>query len=108
MTPEIQRIIIAEIEGFKRIGMVSGSTQLMGELPPLRGWIPIPDYPNDLNACHEMERSLTFEQAGRYERLLVEVSRPKDGSIPPPSYGYEAKHRTEAFLRLHGKWKESC
>jgi hypothetical protein len=57
-TPEYLRIFIAENLGFKRIGLIEGSSELMGELPPTRGWIRIPDYPNDLNAMHEAEKLL--------------------------------------------------
>jgi hypothetical protein len=32
---------------------------------------PFPDYPNDLNACHEIERTLTYNQCSRYEDVLL-------------------------------------
>lgn len=57
-----------------------------------------PNYPSDLNACHEMEKVLTYEQICDYGDWL-----PKDdwGLIHAT-----AAQRAEAFLRTIGKWEE--
>ena len=90
MTPEAQRIAIAEACGWKT-----------GYRDP-EAWHPLPDYLNDLNAMHESEKVLTNEQLEVYCNILHK-----------PNHGvYWAIHataaqRAEAFLRTIGKWEEA-
>ena len=79
-------------------------------------WIPVPDYPNDLNACAEMEKRLTAGQrmayttflsricagspAGTYEKPVHIKAKPAITAIRAT-----ASQRCEAFLRAKGLWK---
>ena len=90
MTPEQQRIAIAEACGWKT-----------GYRDP-EAWHPLPDYLNDLNAMHEAEGILTNEQIEVYCSFLQK-----------PQWGIwwgihaTAAQRAEAFLRTIGKWEEA-
>jgi hypothetical protein len=101
MTPEAQRIAIAEACGWS--GMSLGS--VVGFTPKKKLATVIPDFLNDLNAMHEAEKVLTYEQWSRYVDYLI------DGEDSTAPYrGYEAIHataaqRAEAFLRTIGKWR---
>ena len=112
MTPEAQRIAIAEACGwtatvdddqFWRATRADGSmtSDLWCSMSSV--WnVGIPDYLNDLNAMHEAEKVLTNEQLEVYCNILHK-----------PNHGvYWAIHataaqRAEAFLRTIGKWKEA-
>lgn len=73
-----------------------------------RGWVKvgdgetqamIPDYCNDLNAMHEVEKIMTADQWYEYDR-----------SMPlrdPQKMHVTAAQRAEAFLRTLGKWEEA-
>lgn len=62
----------------------------------------VPNYPEDLNACHEMEKSLGDEQQKRlYVDHLAWLMRKGEFTVMAP-----ARQRAEAFLRTVGKWKE--
>ena len=72
MTPEQQRIAIAEACGWTPVAGVGWSHP---DLPPaanIYGRVP-PDYLNDLNAMHEAWRSLTDEQSTKAAWMLVQV-----------------------------------
>jgi hypothetical protein len=61
---------------------------------------PFPDYPNDLNACHEFERALTAKQCVTYEDALTYIW--KRGKMHCPADGMQlhatARQRCEAFV----------
>lgn len=61
---------------------------------------PHPDYLNDLNACHEMEKALSLDQKIQYDKHLAE--HPDVGF----TWGATAAQRAEAFLRTIGKWED--
>jgi len=111
MTPEAQRIAIAESVGFRMItecddgphdgrlfGFPAGKT-LEQELP---------DYPCDLNAMHEVEKILTDDQAfpGYYDALAATGK-------PIPDYDQRhimcatAAQRAEAYLKTINRWDDS-
>ena len=132
MTPEAQRIAIAEACGWVAIeqlkeGFDSRRWEFytmepngypddneisvgdwVGKYNPEAKLQALPDYLNDLNAMHEVEKVLSrgvgYHQPGgfgRYKTLLAEVcgeQRPIDAT---------AAQRAEAFLRTNGKWEES-
>jgi hypothetical protein len=116
MTPEAQRIAIAEACGWKDCKLQANP--LNGEINWFAGIDPIvqceqsvPDYLSDLNAMHEAEEVLTEEQWDEYcWNLRVIVTR--NETIPPRgTRDFEIVHatvpkRTEAFLRTLGKWAE--
>lgn len=99
MTPEAQRIAIAEACGWKHIGTA--------KYLPLYGWIKvgplleIPDYPNDLNAMHEAEATLTRE-TNYYHQLLIRMNN-YDGLATVRA---TAAQRAEAFLRTLNLWRD--
>lgn len=59
-----------------------------------------PDYLNDLNACHEMEKVLTDEQYNKFEEIL-------DNLVPSNQRWLcaTASQRAEAFLKAIGRWR---
>ena len=120
MTPEQQRITIAEACGWKKTTQdVIGFT---GDVYAERGWLsPLgiyqraslnvpPDYLNDLNAMHEAEKSLNSSQQQQYLDQLDEHGVPLMGvgEINNTSEFWlvhaTAAQRAEAFLRTIGKW----
>lgn len=69
----------------------------------------IPDYPTDLNAMHEAEKTLTRKQ-GVHFRLWL--SRNSDGpnalflTVEQAMCHAAAHQRAEAFLRAIGRWRD--
>jgi hypothetical protein len=72
----------------------------------------LPDYCNDLNAMHEAEVTLDFEQAELFEDELYDVIfKNNDGLENPLSCRFSvwhatARQRAEAFLKTINKWEE--
>lgn len=70
----------------------------------------IPDYFHDLNACAEMEKVLTANQANLYRKMLDGITgQAYVGSRHPHlCYGHHATatQRAEAFGLTLGLWKE--
>lgn len=52
----------------------------------------VPDYPHDLNACHEMEKTLTAPESERYAEFILDILE-----IPTPFIGTARS----AFLTGH-------
>lgn len=75
-------------------------------------WVdyPLPDYPNDLNACHEFEQWLNLSEndgkglAARYCENL-EALFERDSCCWIETLGATAQQRCEAFLRTFDLWK---
>ena len=61
-------------------------------------WHFLPDYPNDLNAMHEAEKSLTPAQFRDYRKRL---NWRKDYGVTA-----EASERAEDFLKAINKWTD--
>lgn len=124
MTPAAQNIAIAE-----SLGYFPGShcfEQQIGEYEyEHRGDCPcggtgwnIPDYFNDLNACHEFEQTLTDEEYVKFSSGLDDIVT-RDafaaGTKPPfglPAtmlrhYSATAPQRCESYLRTKGLWDDS-
>jgi len=119
MTPEKQRIAIAEACGWtevKRFQIQNGPEHpwfIQGKTPTswkgkdVRPWLP--DFLNDLNAMHEAERALKDAECEIYMDTLTETSG-GDVDMGTASFcGYfaTAAQRAEAFLRTLGLWEES-
>lgn len=93
MTPEQQRIAIAEFCGW--IGIIAQ--------PYLQGYRPnhvgikslVPDYLNDLNAIHEAEEHLKRTNLGKWTLL---------DSHMQGKWHATAAQRAEALLKTIGKW----
>ena len=91
MTPEAQRIAIAEKHG---------TMQWSYALPKKRVAASVPDYLNDLNAMHDAEKVLTSQQIAPYVDLLEKMNE----KWATPAFATAAQ-RAEAFLRAIGKWE---
>jgi hypothetical protein len=108
MTPEKQRIAIAEACGWTRNGHLSWFHPTHGQQTSKDWDSPekaLPDYLTDLNAIHEAEKLLTDIEFIRYFRF-IEVMHPewiKEKTLIHAT----AADRAEAFLRTIGKWEES-
>jgi len=107
MNPEAQRIAIAEACGWKSPKHPE-VIEAIKDWPHSRdrgiwwmkpnskefAWLTdVPDYLNDLNACHEMEKVLDGSQILSYLVLLQ------------PNWFPTAAQRCEAFLITLGLWK---
>lgn len=114
MTPEAQRIAIAEVCGLKRHSQSHGVLVRWTEYYWLdrngKEYLEEPDYPNDLNAMHEAEKVLTFDpqldcQFHQYWNYLSALG-------PSGNVGRRillcatASQRAEAFLKTLGLWKD--
>lgn len=134
MTPEAQRIAIAEVCGkdiesfrFWRKGYNDtewresphyrtkevaeywrekeshwGETELVESICSHQN---LPDYLNDLNACHEMEKVLTDDQLEDYADHLHKWVA--SGSIGVAALRATAAQRCEAFLRTLNLWDDT-
>jgi hypothetical protein len=113
MTPEAQRIAIAEACGWKYNSAVdfwerNGSALIHGDKgKPTH----LPDYLLDLNAMHEAEKVLTPAQRERFRILLDQAVHKgfyQDGTHHSPDRSSAtAAQRAEAFLRALKLWHET-
>lgn len=125
MTPEAQRIAIAEAcgwrplksspqiwyhDGLKRHAFPHGGlihAQRMEKKLPCYEYL-LPDYLNDLNAMHEAEKTLKGMQCQNYQLWLIGFARGEHfiANKTPDCYEFHvtAAQRAEAFLRTIGKW----
>ena len=103
MTPEAQRIAIAEACGWTEISDW-GAGGINGK-HPTEPWVEvIPDYLNDLNAMHEAEKTLNFIKAAEYARILTSIAWQSEQPVFAPMTATAAQ-RAEAFLRTLNLWK---
>jgi hypothetical protein len=114
MTPEKQRIAIAEARGHKILELeVHPAISYQWVLVDGERYI-IDDYINDLNAMHEAEKLfMPPEQKSRWLDILssVVIGRDiewEDYHCFPEVAQATAAQRAEAFLRTLGKWEESA
>ena len=91
MTPEAQRIAIAEACGWK--------TEYRDAISSVTA---LPNYLNDLNAMHDAEKVLNEKQEDIMNSTLWDIM---DGR--KYLWHSTASQRAEAFLRTIGKWEES-
>jgi hypothetical protein len=112
MTPEQQRIAIAEACGWKNAdhpdvmqfkqGWTMPEKWCMDPKGVLQFNHDRPNYLNDLNAMHDAEKVLTNEQLEVYCNILHKPNHGVYWAIHAT-----ASQRAEAFLRTIGKWEES-
>ena len=76
-----------------------------GEL--MYGQTKVPDYVNDLNAMHEVEKLLTKTKLQTYLDFLADAPRDHAHKTWTTSVFTTARERAEAFLRAIGKWEEA-
>lgn len=121
MTPEAQRIAIAEACGWTHVFPGSHTSHIYG-YPPIPtgrgcGDAIIPDYLVDLNAIHEAWKTVIEPDAllslKYYQNLCGLIENNPDGTV---RFGVcffnevtnaTAAQRAEAFLRTIGKWVPS-
>ena len=111
MSPQKQRIAIAIACGWTNVKPVvvqsvkhQGDDRTVG-ISSDSGWIP--DYLNDLNACHEMEQVLTHDQRIDYMEWL---------GLSSDEHWYKvwayvhatAAERCTAFIRTLGLWEKEA
>ena len=111
MSPEQQRIAIAEALGWLVTDDGSNNHKIMGSR---HGWKqgfrpePIPDHPNDLNACHEFEEMIGAKWP-TYCEILLRIVEPEPRTLEVCHYWNllhaTAAQRCEAFLKTINKWK---
>jgi hypothetical protein len=114
MTPEQQRIAIAEACGWTNVApLIVKNVKHEGDditvgIRSDDGWIP--DYLNDLNAMHEAEKVLSEKQWVEYEEEIRTVVL---GGIRLVSQWTKADihataaQKSKAFLRTLGLWQET-
>jgi hypothetical protein len=114
MNEEQQRIAIAEACGFINVRMWSESCIAsvgMNAEGKYWGSLSVPDYLHDLNAMHDAEKTLDFEQSELFEDELCDVTfKDNDGLENPLPCRFSVCHataaqRAEAFLKTIGKWE---
>lgn len=117
MTPEEQRIALAGWAGWRKEFIhgngldadvwiePTGNRCFLAEIDAL------PNYLNDLNAVHELEGKLTFEQAEQFEDELCDiVVKYNEHQENPAPWRFAAAHATaaqrcEALLKTLNLWK---
>lgn len=119
MTTEQINIKIAEACGWRFITKDSFNQELCG-IPPDeeakdRNLMDLPNYHSDLNACHDMERTLTDAQAQLHFDNLRQVTGSTletlgviYGNCHFLMYNATAPQRCEAFLRTLNLWEEKA
>ena len=121
MTPEQQRIAIAEACGWTDVRFIGrgDDTMCVGKPKVRPGGINVPDYPFDLNAMHEVEEHAIHNLMDADEwmeyGMLLKQSHPHglflNGEIDYHDLATvchaTAAQRAEAFLRTIGKWEEA-
>jgi hypothetical protein len=102
MKPEQQRIAIAEVCGWTETP--SGKWHRNGFVMP--DPLNPPDYLNDLNAMHEAEKTLSYNDKQKYLDILADAPREDIHHTWADSVFATAAQRAEAFLRTVGRWEE--
>jgi len=108
MTPEAQRLAIAEACGWRSGACPCGGEDCGGmEVPTGGDWDFPPNYLIDLNAMHEAEGTLDWDeqastQADEYRMALTTVC----GHDRDLIHVATAAKRAEAFLKTIGKWED--
>ena len=117
MSPEAQRIAIAQACGYKRLTQHEAVWSHKGSKIYTAG--NLPNYLDSLDAMHEAEKTLSWKDEGsstserrRYlMNLEAVISGPIDrfGDRPDRTLSVPfatAAQRAEAFLRVLGKWQD--
>jgi len=109
MTDEQIRIAIAEACGWSPTKCMDGSTIWNCGIKRADSVFFLPDYLNDLNACHQMEETLTGIELVKYAREVRDVcwADGEDGDDIVTLVRSTARQRCIAFLRAKGIPAES-
>jgi hypothetical protein len=109
MTPEEQRVAIAEARGWKLV-MDDPLYEPYWEDPKgnmigVSCGLKYPDYLNDLNAMHEAEKVLDLIKRCQFADNLFRVMVCEDGVSEFMKIHATASQRAEAFLKTLNLWK---
>lgn len=121
MKVDDQRVAIARlhlgIEPVYRMHIPDGDKMGVGENfdwftgPFNTGSVCIPDYTNDLNAMHTVEKTIlkSFQDRWVYLGKLNDIVSPQVNGREPTTWPWAyvmatAAQRAEAFLKARGKW----
>lgn len=121
MTDQQIRIAVAEVMGWRFVRKERDDNRMIDPKGHYSSTDSIPNYPADLNACHEMEKILTREQRIEARWHLVQITDDNYTTWEPHEYktldiwemslsdidaclNATARQRCEAFLRTLGKW----
>lgn len=110
MSPQAQRVAIAEACGWVRVPNKKAWCQHHLCLGPHVKLAELPDYLSDLNAMHGSEKVLNDAQKYHYRNYAMQavatpfVSETEDCIFT--MVHATASHRAEAFLRTLGKWTD--
>lgn len=129
MTPEAQRIAIAEACGWKYWQSKHGHfyvespegersepafgwpkfDSITGEKLTIHWWdgVNLPDYVTDLNAMHKAEKTMSPGHRSLYREKLEEVVEETSDEFLVSAIHATAAQRAEAFLRTIRKWDDS-
>lgn len=110
MTPEAQRIAIAEACGWKKCRAIRPghlTSRVVGISPPFCGMessseFDVPDYPNDLNEMHEAEMSLPAIDPSQPDRVTYRFNLGRAVGNDPHAIHATAAQRAEAFIDTLG------
>lgn len=127
MTPEAQRIAIAEACGWhaRQCGANSATPGLWRIIPPdpkaivaerfqtkeVAFELYAPDYLSDLNAMHEAEKTLDHDRSVMFRLWLSQNSDGKDAKFATVEAALchaTAAQRAEAFLKTIRKWRDEA
>ena len=107
MSPESQRVAIAESVGYTKETRGQHNWVCLRDpagniLNNCYGDNPcyLPDYLNDLNAMHKVEKALTCSQWNAYMHYLRKLAPHRNG------HHATAAQRAEAYLRTINKWSD--
>ncbi len=110
MTPESQRIAIAEACGWKLAYYSSFNDDRAVYYAPNSSATTsvLPDYLNDLNAMHEAEKGLSEFQFADYSFYISKITNSNTGHVVAlfEIIHAAAAQRAGAFLKTLGLWKE--
>lgn len=109
MSPESQRIAIAEACGCRELTNVRYMSRLFANGEKEAFEPELPDYLNDLNAMHEAEKVLTDEQWTTYNAYIAIQSgwrfAKSRNRLDYYTTHAAAEHKAEAYLRAIDKWE---
>lgn len=114
MTADEQRVAIAKACGWNPDPSDRRPDESWGFSTRFPEWVHLhhlPDYLSDLNACAEMEKTLSYEELYDYWSHLEDIVEelPKDETSPNEvewwQFHASAPQRCKAFLLTKGEWK---
>lgn len=102
------RIRVAELMGWKITVHPTEPfpNRILGEHENLPWAVQVPNYPNDLNVCHEFEQTLSPKEYDKYQSRVWNIAvmeTPAGGDIQRAYLSATAEHRSRAFIAVMEK-----